>query len=194
MEGDPLRASGALWRVKERVGVDRGERSQKEFVSYVKREAIDMPDVGIVDIKEPNLYKDIFPWATAPVMPIDGVTLPVSVPKDLWITDTTFRDGQQAREPYTTEQMVKLYGMLKRMGGPMNKISMSEFFLYTKRDVDAVKECLRMGGMPKVTAWIRAAKPDVKLFADTSKAIKAETGLELDETGILTSISDYHLF
>lgn len=174
--------------------MDRNTRAQKEFVSFVKKEAIDMPDIGVVDIKEPNLYKDIFPWSTAPVMPIDGVTLPISVPKDLWITDTTFRDGQQAREPYTTEQMVKLYGMLKRMGGPMNKISMSEFFLYTKRDVDAVKECLRMGGMPKVTAWIRAAKPDVKLFADTSKAIKAETGLELDETGILTSISDYHLF
>ena len=161
--------------------MDRNQRLQKEFLTFVKKEAIDMPDLGIVDVKEPNLHREIFPWSTAPVMPIDGVSLPVDVPRDLWITDTTFRDGQQAREPYTTEQMVRLYEMLKRLGGPKNKLSMSEFFLYTKRDVEAVKQCLRMGGMPKVTAWIRAAKPDVKLFADTSKAIKAETGLELVE-------------
>ena len=174
--------------------IKRNERVQKEFLSFVRREAIDLPDLDVVDAKEPNLYKEIFPWTMAPIMPIDNVLPPVDVPQQIWITDTTFRDGQQARAPYTTEQMVKLYEMLKRLGGAKNKISMSEFFLYTKRDVDAVKECLRMGGMPKVTAWIRAAKQDVKLFADTSKAIKAETGLELDETGILTSISDFHLF
>src|SRR2546425_2975378 len=142
--------------------MERSERLQKEFLSFVRKEAIDMPDVGVVDAKEPNLYKDIFPWTMAPVMPLDGVVPPIEVPEKIWITDTTFRDGQQARAPYTTEQMVKLYEMLKRLGGPKNKISMSEFFLYTKRDVDAVKECLRMGGMPKVTAWIRAAKADVK--------------------------------
>ena len=42
--------------------------------------------------------------------------------------------------PYTTDQIVRLYEMLKRLGGPKDKISMSEFFLYTKRDVDAMKK------------------------------------------------------
>jgi hypothetical protein len=28
--------------------------------------------------------------------------------RDIHITDTTFRDGQQARPPYTTEQTVRL--------------------------------------------------------------------------------------
>jgi isopropylmalate/homocitrate/citramalate synthase len=174
--------------------VNRHEKAQKEFLTYVRREAVDMPDIGVVDVPEPKLYREIFPWTTTPIMPIDNVEVPIDVPEKIWITDTTFRDGQQAREPYTTKQMVDLYSMLQRMGGPKQKISMSEFFLYTKRDVDAVKECLRHGGMPKVTAWIRAAKADVQLFSETSKAIKKDTGLELDETGILTSISDYHIF
>jgi len=174
--------------------MQQSAKSQKEFTSFVKREAIDLPDFGLVEVKEPNLHKDIFPWSLAPVMPIDGVTLPIEVQDNLEITDTTFRDGQQAREPYTTEQMVKLYGWLRELGGPKARISMSEFFIYSKRDVDAVKQCLTMGGAPKVTAWIRAAKQDVKLFAETSKAVEQETGLPLDETGILTSISDYHIF
>src|SRR5882672_8916392 len=57
--------------------MDRSERLQKEFLSYVKKEAIDMPDIGVIDAKEPNLYKDIFPWTMAPTMPMDGVLPPL---------------------------------------------------------------------------------------------------------------------
>jgi len=174
--------------------VDRAIRAQEEFLSFVKREAPDAPDLEILDAKEPNLHKDIFPWTKAPAMPLDNVAVPMEIAPELWITDTTFRDGQQAREPYTREEMVHLYGLLRRLGGPYGRISMTEFFLYTKRDVDAVKECLRFGDFPRVTAWIRASSEDVKLFTETSQTIKKETGLELVETGILTSVSDYHLF
>ena len=104
--------------------MQQSAKSQKEFTSFVKREAIDLPDFGLVEVKEPNLHKDIFPWSLAPVMPIDGVTLPIDVQDNLEITDTTFRDGQQAREPYTTEQMVKLYGWMRELGGPKARISM----------------------------------------------------------------------
>ena len=37
---------------------------------------------------------------------------------DLLTTDTTFRDGQQARPPYTVEQMVHIYDLMARLGGP----------------------------------------------------------------------------
>jgi len=31
------------------------------------------------------------------------------VPEEIWITDTTFRDGQQSRSPYKVEQIVKIF-------------------------------------------------------------------------------------
>lgn len=57
----------------------------------------------------------------------------ITCQKDIWITDTTFRDGQQSRAPYTTEQIVKIYDYLHELGGPNGMIRASEFFLYSKR-------------------------------------------------------------
>ena len=62
----------------------------------------------------------------------------MNVPDDIWITDTTFRDGQQSREPYTTEQIVRLYEMLHRLGGPKGLIRQCEFFVYTEKDREAL--------------------------------------------------------
>ena len=161
------------------------ERAQKEFLSFVKRESIDMPDLDVIDAKEPNLYKDIFPWTMAPVMPLDNVVPPVDVPKDIWITDTTFRDGQQSRAPYSVDQIVHLYSLLNRLGGPKGMIRQSEFFLYTKKDREAVERCQELGyQFPEVTGWIRATMGDYQLVRSAG----------LKETGILTSISDYHIF
>lgn len=107
------------------------------------------------------------------------------MPKDIWITDTTFRDGQQSREPYTTEQIVTIYDYLHRLGGPNGLIRQSEFFLYSKKDRDAVYKCLERGyRFPEVTSWIRASKKDFELVKD----------IGIKETGILVSCSDYHIF
>ena len=107
------------------------------------------------------------------------------MPEEIWITDTTFRDGQQSRAPYTAEQIVKIYDYLHRLGGPNGKIRQSEFFLYSKKDRDAVYKCLERGyRFPEVTSWIRANKKDFQLVKD----------IGLRETGILVSCSDYHIF
>ena len=107
------------------------------------------------------------------------------MPDEIWITDTTFRDGQQSRAPYTTEQIVKIYDYLHRLGGPNGKIRQSEFFLYSKKDRDAVYRCLEKGyEFPEVTSWIRASRKDFELVKE----------IGLKETGILVSCSDYHIF
>lgn len=107
------------------------------------------------------------------------------MPDEIWITDTTFRDGQQSRAPYTTEQIVTIYDYFHRLGGPNGKIRQSEFFLYSKKDRDAVYKCLERGyQFPEVTSWIRASKKDFQLVKD----------IGLKETGILVSCSDYHIF
>jgi isopropylmalate/homocitrate/citramalate synthase len=105
--------------------------------------------------------------------------------RDIVITDTTFRDGQQARPPYTIDQMVHIYDLLAKLGGPNGVIRQTEFFLYTKNDRDALDRCRALGHrFPECTGWIRAVKGDFRLVK--------EAGLK--ETGMLTSCSDYHIF
>ena len=107
------------------------------------------------DTTEPNLIEDVFPYSLPPLIRFDGawsenidgktVSFDPSVraKADIHVTDTTFRDGQQARPPYTVEQQVKLFKMLSELGGPNGVIRQTEFFLYTKNDRAALDEIAR---------------------------------------------------
>ena len=53
------------------------------------------------EIDEPNLLKDIFPYSEVSRIVFDHKLIPVSPAEEIFITDTTFRDGQQSRPPYT---------------------------------------------------------------------------------------------
>jgi isopropylmalate/homocitrate/citramalate synthase len=151
----------------------------------------------LVDAKRPNLVEDIFPYSLPPRIRLEGlitenidgkpVEFDFGAVKDrpILITDTTFRDGQQARPPYTLEQMVKIYDLLAKLSGPNGVIRQTEFFLYTKNDRDTLDQCRALGHTyPECTGWIRAVKGDFRLVK--------EAGLK--ETGMLTSCSDYHIF
>ena len=50
---------------------------------------------------EPNLFRDIFPYTEVPRIGFNHRLSPMRVPPEIWITDTTFRDGQQSMPPYT---------------------------------------------------------------------------------------------
>ena len=137
------------------------------------------------DIAEPNLFREMFPYSELPRVVFDGRAVPENPADEIWITDTTFRDGQQARPPYTVEQIVDLYTLLSRLDGGSGLIRASEFFLYSRKDRQAVEKCLELGfDYPRVTGWILARKRDFKLVKSAG----------LGETGILTSCSDYHIF
>ena len=137
------------------------------------------------DVKKPNVFRNMFPYSEVPKIPFNDRIVPHNMPKDIWITDTTFRDGQQSRAPYTTEQIVTIYDYLHRLGGPNGMIKASEFFLYSKKDRDAVYKCMERGyEFPEVTSWIRASKEDFKLVKE----------IGMKDTGILVSCSDYHIF
>jgi len=154
-------------------------------------------DHPLVNTTEPNLLKETFNYSLPPLIKFDGPIIeyidgepvefdPKSVAaRDIVITDTTFRDGQQARPPYSIEQMVKIYDMMARLGGPNGVIRQTEFFLYTKKDREALDQCRNLGHKyPECTGWIRANKGDFRLVK--------EAGLK--ETGMLTSCSDFHIF
>ncbi len=151
----------------------------------------------LVEIPEPNLLERTFDYDLPPMVHFDGPVIEVIdgqevrfdpqalKTRDIVITDTTFRDGQQARPPYTPEQMERIYALLGRMGGQNGVIRQTEFFLYTKNDREALDRCRALGyKYPECTGWIRAVKGDFRLVK--------EAGLK--ETGMLTSCSDYHIF
>ena len=139
----------------------------------------------LVEVDEPNTFRNLFPYEEIPKIAFNDRIVPHNMPDEIWITDTTFRDGQQSRAPYTTEQIVTIYDYLHKLGGPKGLIRQSEFFLYSKKDRDAVYKCLERGyQFPEVTSWIRASKQDFQLVKD----------IGLRETGILVSCSDYHIF
>ncbi|HHV60142.1 MAG TPA: 2-isopropylmalate synthase [Clostridiaceae bacterium] len=140
---------------------------------------------SLQDIKNPNLYRDLYPYSEVPKVPFNHRRVPMSVPDEIWITDTTFRDGQQSRVPYTEKQIVDLYDMLHRLGGENGVIRQTEFFIYSKKDRNALYKCKEKGyRYPEVTTWIRATKSDFQLVKE----------IGIDETGILVSCSDYHIF
>jgi citrate (Re)-synthase len=139
----------------------------------------------LVDVGEPNVFRNLFPYDEVPKIAFNDRIVPHNFPEEIWITDTTFRDGQQSRAPYSTEQIVTIFDYLHRLGGPKGIIRQSEFFLYSKKDRDAVYKCMEKGyQFPEVTSWIRASKKDFQLVKD----------IGMKETGILVSCSDYHIF
>src|SRR5207302_1879100 len=95
-----------------------------------------------------------FPYTRIPPVRFDPGGVPQARPAAIWITDTTFRDGQQARAPYTVDQIVHLYDLLAQLGGPV--IRQTELFAYTALDREAISACQQRPG-PEVTTWMRAS-------------------------------------
>ena len=140
---------------------------------------------SLQDVAEPNLQRDIFSFDSVPKVSFNHRRVPMNMPEEIWITDTSFRDGQQSVAPYSVKQIVDLYKLLNKLGGPYGIIRQTEFFIYSNKDREAVEKCQELGlRFPEITTWIRANKEDFKLVRD----------MGIRETGILVSCSDYHIF
>ena len=140
---------------------------------------------SLQDVEEPNLYRDLYPYDQIPKIAFNHRRVPMGMPEEIWITDTSLRDGQQSVEPYSVKQIVDLYKLMSKLGGPYGIIRQTEFFVYSEKDRKALEECQSLGlKFPEITTWIRANKEDFKLVKD----------LGIRETGILVSCSDYHIF
>ena len=169
----------------------------------VREVPVDVARLVTVPEGTPRLFEDTFPHVEVPRFVFSGTATetidgqPVTFDfaararAPLAITDTTFRDGQQARPPYTRKQTVDLYRLLGRLSGPNRVITATEFFVYSDSDIAALEACLEEyranPTYPEPTCWIRGLTDDA-LF------LKLMQHLGVRETGILTSCSDYHVF
>lgn len=137
------------------------------------------------EVDKPELFRDMFPYSKISRIPFDGVFVDPRPADPMFITDTTFRDGQQARPPYTVQQILDMYDLLHELGGRSGLIRTCEYFMYSDKDRRAIEACRARGySFPQVTGWIRANIDDLRLARD----------MEFKEVGMLTSVSDYHIF
>ena len=140
---------------------------------------------SLQDVEQPNLYRDVYNYEEIPKVSFNHRRVPLGMPPEIWITDTSLRDGMQSVEPYTVDQIVRIYQLLSKLGGPYGIIRQTEFFVYSEKDREAIRRCQELGlRFPEITTWIRANKEDFRLVRD----------LGIRETGILVSCSDYHIF
>ena len=140
---------------------------------------------SLQDVAEPNLQREIYSYGSVPKVAFNHRRVPMNMPEEIWITDTSLRDGQQSVEPYTVDQIVNIYKLLSKLGGPYGIIRQTEFFIYSKKDRLALEKCMELDlKFPQITSWIRASKEDFHLVRE----------LGLKETGVLVSCSDYHIF
>ena len=138
---------------------------------------------NLQDVAEPNLYREIYDYEHVPKVAFNLRHVPMQMPDEIWMTDTTFRDGQQSVSPFTPEQILHLFKLMSRLGGPKGMVRQSEFFLYTENDQKALRLCQDAGlKFPEITTWIRANEKDFELVKQAGVA----------ETGVLVSCSDYH--
>ena len=142
-------------------------------------------DYELQDVKEPHLFRELFDYESIPKIAFNNRQVPINMPEEIWMTDTTFRDGQQSTSPFMVKQIAQLFKLMSRLGGKKGLVRQSEFFLYSQKDKDAVRACQDLGlKFPEITTWIRANEKDFELVK--SAGVK--------ETGILVSCSDYHIF
>ena len=138
----------------------------------------------LVEVDEPNLMRDIFPYSEIARIDFDYKFVMPSPAEHMLITDTTFRDGQQARPPYTVSRWWTSSSCSTGSPGPRaHPARPSSSYTPTRT---GGRGALPGPGLslPEVTGWIRADTNDLKLVKE----------MGLKETGILTSVSDYHIF
>jgi len=101
---------------------------------------------------------------------------------EVYISDSTIRDGiQMPGIVMGKPEKLRVFDYLHRIG-----IEKLETFVFTDSDKQAVREMLDLGyEFPVVTAWARARKEDI------DEVLKVDG---IKETGILTSVSETHLF
>ncbi len=48
---------------------------------------------SLQDVEEPNLFREVYNYEDVPKVPFNHRRVPMDMPEEVWITDTSFRDG-----------------------------------------------------------------------------------------------------
>lgn len=123
-------------------------------------------------------------WGETPALPPANQRLPKL------ITDTTLRDGAQDSRfaLFPHEAKLRYYDLLHQLDGGCGVIDNIEVFIYQRRDLWVLDKLLSRGyPYPRITTWTRATPKDIRDLVAVSQG-------RIQETGILASSSDHHIF
>jgi isopropylmalate/homocitrate/citramalate synthase len=137
------------------------------------------------DPEQPELFESAFPRDGFPRF--EWTERPAGLPRRVWTTETTHRDGQQGGLPLSVEQGLQIYELMCAFTGESGAIRQAEFFVYRSADrriLEGALERYRDGAPVEPTTWIRATPKDAELVRRVG----------VRETGMLASASDYHTF
>lgn len=135
-------------------------------------------NISAMDALETQLYQEVFPYEEIPKIRFTHAFIPYNLPETIWITDTTFRDGQQSMASFSVNQMVEMFKLIHELDNGEGVIRQSEFFLYSEKDRKAVRKCQELGyEFPEITSWIRADERDFRWVKE----------MDITETGMLMS-------
>lgn len=137
------------------------------------------------DPVEPELFEASFPRQGFPTY--EWTERPRDLPRTVWTSETTHRDGQQGGLPLTVQHGIRIYELMCAFTGASGAIRQAEFFVYREADrriLEGALDRYRGGAPVEPTTWIRASAEDA--------ALVSEIGVR--ETGMLASASDYHTF
>jgi isopropylmalate/homocitrate/citramalate synthase len=100
------------------------------------------------------------------------------------------RDGSQ--DPrfalFPAEAKLRYFDLLHKLDNETGCVENCEVFIYQKRDRWVLEKLLERGyKFPQVTTWTRATPKDIKFLIEVSQG-------RVEETGILASSSDHHIF
>ena len=106
------------------------------------------------------------------------------------ITDTTMRDGSQ--DPrfalFPHQAKLRYFDLLHKLDNGTGRIENVEVFIYQKRDLWVLEKLIERGyDFPRVTTWTRATRKDIRQLVRVSQG-------RIEETGMLASASDHHIF
>ena len=135
------------------------------------------------DVKKPNLYRHLYNYDEVPKIPFNHRHVPMRPEGDLDYRHD-FSGWAASARTFTVEQIVHLYKLLHKLGGPKGvsaSPNSSSTVRRIKKRLNAVWTCSRIS---QITSWIRAVKEDFQLVKN----------MGIKETGILASASDYHIF
>jgi len=141
-------------------------------------------------INEERVYYNFHGQMPPVRMEREAAPLPPDETEPRLITDTTLRDGaQDSRVPlFPNEARLRYVDLLHQLDNGTGRIYAVETFIYQKRDLWVLDRLLeREYEYPKITTWIRANPKDVKEMYEASQG-------RVEETGMLASSSDHHIF